>query len=285
MATLNQTTVILAVRDLIDEIYYDRSDVISRAAITGSVASNLSDVEIVEFAETACRYLVARVESEHFPNFLKSTTPGEDLTEPVGRLVEGTVEVGDVDARRVSFKAHRRMMRQRRIPTDSFPVYAYEDGDLTVFGKTENPSTATAKVLVCPTPVLYTSLGTAILGTPNTINILADLSLIEADHVSAMVVVKRGGIGESDFHTVIDSFVNSTTMAISPPLESDFQNDIITWEKTSIMQIDERWQSAIVARTSELILGSLGRVDLSGIAASMFGKSIGSDALQYAQSG
>lgn len=119
------------VRRLMDQIPFVGEGTESDSHVTGSPTTRFSDSELIELINDGVRAIVQAARASHVYDQIhedSSLSP----TRPVVRLLRNRVFRNTVRARRQLVDTFRRLLESGRQPSDSFPVYSYEAGELNV---------------------------------------------------------------------------------------------------------------------------------------------------------
>lgn len=252
---INLLDAITHLRRIIDQIVYSQEDAVSLAEIEATSVSRFSNEQLAFFLYYATLYVTSRVESIHFKYWSLDTTPGTIPSVPVYRLQEESVMVDDVPATRMSYRALRKLLASCRIPTDEYPVYAYEDCDLTVYGDTENPAGATVRYTRVPVDVSISSSWDELGGGgPNVVTI--DDPLFTANAVGSFLTINGNTFQ-------ITAYLSNTQVEVIPNVPAVGGGDIVAWTEPAINFIPKRLQEPIVNQAASTVFASIGRVDLA----------------------
>lgn len=270
MALCNQTTVLAAVRDFLDQIVYSNTEALDEEALLSGGASRFSDMQIATWIDSACRYMGANVKSTYLDEWMEEVVPPNFPGLPV-RLAEGSVNVNDVSAVRRSYSANRRLVASLRAPTDAYPAYSFSDYEWTVFGTTENPPGSTGEFVTLPTHELKTNSYTSAGG--------ASLTLTNGSADLFNLVKDAGAFLQLTSDVVIITPFSPTTGTVTPFPAAG--SGIVTWYRPAINSMDLRLQGAIVARTAELIFGASERLELAQMAERILARELATYQLNF----
>jgi hypothetical protein len=124
------------VRRGLDEVTLSGVQVATDTDLEDTAASNFSDEDIKDRLIDGTRFLVARAEAQHIPNFVDTLSPS-DLSVPIGktapyvlRLLGSRVNIDGTECTRRTFASHRKLESSGRAADANHPVFVFEDFEL-----------------------------------------------------------------------------------------------------------------------------------------------------------
>ena len=245
-----------AVRDYCDQIAYGKSA--SEEDVYTLGYSRFSDENIEMCTESACRLVASMAKSQHLVNLIRPAYPS--LPDNFLRLIDDSITAGGNKARRMSY--HARMgLSPARGPSQKYPLFQFEDCDLTV----EGHEVVSASCVVYPEYRDHVETG-QVNG-----NVLTGGQWNDGDEGTFVRV--EDAAGALLFSSTVSQVLNGGSVEVADAAPAAVTGRL-THRKGDTRLMQDALFEAIVARTSELLMMSAQEPMLASVASRKFSESI-----------